>query len=56
MKRGAACALAALAGALLSSCTAVNPYYDAARSHHRPAGFQNNYNEFTTKGLTDFLR
>ncbi len=56
MKRGAVRALAALACALLSSCTAVNPYYDAARSHHRPAGFQNNYNEFTTKGLADFLR
>ena len=56
MRRGVACALAALACALLSSCTAVNPYYDATRSHHRPAGFQNNYNEFTTRGLTDFLR
>ncbi len=56
MKRALASLLVALTCALLSSCTAVNPYYDASRPHHRPTGFQNNYNEFTTKGLGDFLR
>ena len=41
---------------LMSSCAGVNPYYDATRPHHRPAGFQNNYTAFEPKGLGDVLR
>jgi len=34
--------LAALcAGALVTGCSTVNPYYDPAKPHHRPEGFQN---------------
>ena len=28
---------------LLAGCTAVNPYYNAAKPHHTPTGFKNNY-------------
>lgn len=31
------------AGLLVAGCAHQNPYYDAARSHHRPEGFANNY-------------
>lgn len=34
----------------------LNPYYDAARPHHRPHGFQNRYGDFTPRGLRDLLR
>jgi N-acyl-phosphatidylethanolamine-hydrolysing phospholipase D len=41
---------------LLPSCTTVNPYYNAAKPHHRPGGFQNNYVEFEPKNFfTDVL-
>jgi len=32
---------AACAGALVTGCATVNPYYDPAKPHHRPDGFQN---------------
>jgi L-ascorbate metabolism protein UlaG (beta-lactamase superfamily) len=36
--------LALIASSILfAGCTSVNPYYDAAKSHHRPQGFANNY-------------
>jgi L-ascorbate metabolism protein UlaG (beta-lactamase superfamily) len=31
----------AAGGVLVTGCTTVNPYYDPARAHHRPDGFQN---------------
>jgi hypothetical protein len=31
------------AGLLAAGCAHHNPYYDAARPHHRPEGFANNY-------------
>lgn len=35
-------AVAPLAAAIVTTgCTAVNPYYDASKPHHRPDGFQN---------------
>lgn len=34
----------------------MNPYYDAARPHHRPQGFQNRYVEFVPRGLADLAR
>jgi N-acyl-phosphatidylethanolamine-hydrolysing phospholipase D len=34
----------------------MNPYYDPAKPHHRPQGFQNNYGAFETKGLAEVLR
>jgi L-ascorbate metabolism protein UlaG (beta-lactamase superfamily) len=37
----ATAAVAAVGGALALNGSAVNPYYDAARPHHRPDGFQN---------------
>lgn len=33
-----------------------NPYYDPAKPHHRPHGFQNNYAEFEPKSLAEVLR
>ncbi|WP_338845002.1 MBL fold metallo-hydrolase [Massilia sp. W12] len=33
-----------------------NPYYDASRPHHRPDGFQNNYQPFAKKKLGELLR
>ncbi|HYS12349.1 MAG TPA: MBL fold metallo-hydrolase, partial [Burkholderiaceae bacterium] len=38
-RRGREIVLAALL--LLASCSHVNPYYDPAKAHHRPQGFQN---------------
>ncbi len=37
-----ALAMACLASAL-AGCSHVNPYFDAAKPHHTPQGFQNNY-------------
>ena len=34
----------------------MNPYYDPAKPHHRPDGFQNNHLEFTPKSLAEVLR
>ncbi|HEX3139406.1 MAG TPA: MBL fold metallo-hydrolase [Rhizobacter sp.] len=34
----------------------MNPYYDPAKPHHRPDGFQNNHAEFTPKSLAEVLR
>lgn len=39
----------------LTACTTVNPYFDAAKPHHRPNGFQNNYTDFQPRGLTEVL-
>lgn len=33
-----------------------NPYFNPAKKHHRPNGFQNNYIEFTGKRLPELLR
>ena len=41
---------------LLSGCTTPNPYFSAAKPHHRANGFQNNYAEFEPKNFfTDVL-
>jgi N-acyl-phosphatidylethanolamine-hydrolysing phospholipase D len=49
--------LAATLGALtLAGCQATNPYFDPGKSHHRTAGFQNNYLDFQPKGLAQLLR
>jgi N-acyl-phosphatidylethanolamine-hydrolysing phospholipase D len=56
MTRPAARPLAAVTVALLTSCNAVNPYFDASKPHHRASGFQSNYTEFASKGLGDLLR
>ncbi|HET7793671.1 MAG TPA: MBL fold metallo-hydrolase [Rhizobacter sp.] len=34
----------------------MNPYYDPAKRHHRPDGFQNNHSEFKPKSLAEVLR
>lgn len=34
----------------------MNPYYTPGKRHHRPEGFQNNYEEFAPKSLADVLR
>jgi N-acyl-phosphatidylethanolamine-hydrolysing phospholipase D len=39
----------------LGGC-AMNPYYDAAKPHHTPTGFRNNYTEVVDKSLGDLLR
>ena len=49
-------ALALLAVLLLAGCQNVNPYYDPARPHHRPDGFQNRYGDFVPRGLADLAR
>ena len=46
----------AIACAVFSaSCTTANPYFDASRPHHRPAGFQNNAGESSTKSLSELM-
>jgi N-acyl-phosphatidylethanolamine-hydrolysing phospholipase D len=46
-----------LVGAFLfGGCTAVNPYFDAAKPHHTRAGFKNNYVDAVDKPLGDLLR
>jgi N-acyl-phosphatidylethanolamine-hydrolysing phospholipase D len=40
----------------LSSCSTVNPYYDASKPHHRVGGFQNNYSAFEPKGLWEVAK
>jgi N-acyl-phosphatidylethanolamine-hydrolysing phospholipase D len=40
----------------LAACTTVNEDYNAAKKHHRPEGFQNNYTEATDKSRADLLR
>jgi N-acyl-phosphatidylethanolamine-hydrolysing phospholipase D len=50
-------AAALLALIPLAGCaTPVNPYYNAAKPHHTPEGFKNNYLESATKGGADFLK
>jgi N-acyl-phosphatidylethanolamine-hydrolysing phospholipase D len=46
----------ALAAAALVACTTVNPYFDPKQPHHRPGGFQNNYEPFGAEGLSRLLR
>ena len=40
----------------LGACTTVNEDYNAAKKHHRPDGFQNNYTTATDKSRLDLLR
>lgn len=41
---------------MLAGCSTPNPYFSAAKPHHRPSGFQNNYTEFEPKNFfTDVL-
>ncbi len=47
--------LLVFAALLLASCTAVNPYYDATRPHHRPDGFANNYGPAGGKPFGELL-
>jgi len=49
-------AMAAASLLCLVSCSHVNPYYDASKSHHRPDGFQDNDIEFEPRSLGDLLR
>jgi N-acyl-phosphatidylethanolamine-hydrolysing phospholipase D len=48
--------LAAALAALLSSCTAVNPYFDPAKPHHTPEGFRNNYAQVPSGGWGRFFK
>lgn len=41
MTVGSRTAAASVCAALLAACTTMNPYYDPAKPHHRPEGFQN---------------
>ena len=41
---------------LSASCSTTNPYFDAAKPHHRPTGFQNNDNESSAKSLSALMR
>ncbi|CAN5369554.1 MBL fold metallo-hydrolase [soil metagenome] len=49
-------AAAIILASLLMSCANSNPYYDAAKPHHRQDGFQNNYLEFTPKSFGELIR
>ena len=40
----------------LSACTTSNPYYKAARPHHTPDGFRNNYAADVTNPFSQFVR
>ncbi len=46
----------ALAVFLLGCSAHANPYYDAAKPHHTPEGFKNNYIDSATKGGAAFFR
>jgi N-acyl-phosphatidylethanolamine-hydrolysing phospholipase D len=49
------CGLAA--GWLVAGCAShINPYYDAAKPHHAPDGFRNNYIERVDKRFADLVR
>jgi N-acyl-phosphatidylethanolamine-hydrolysing phospholipase D len=50
--------VAALLGAtaFLSSCSTVNPYYDAKLKHHTPNGFVNNYGAAGGKPFSELLK
>jgi N-acyl-phosphatidylethanolamine-hydrolysing phospholipase D len=41
---------------MLSSCSTVNPYYDANLKHHTPSGFVNNYGVAGGKPLSELLK
>jgi N-acyl-phosphatidylethanolamine-hydrolysing phospholipase D len=40
---------------LVSSCSTMNPYYQAEKKHHRPNGFTNNYGPQGGKPLSELL-
>ncbi|NJM44051.1 MAG: MBL fold metallo-hydrolase, partial [Brachymonas sp.] len=40
----------------LTGCATVNEDFNAAKKHHRPDGFQNNYTDATDKSRAEFLR
>jgi N-acyl-phosphatidylethanolamine-hydrolysing phospholipase D len=41
---------------LVSSCSTVNPYFDAKMKHHTPTGFVNNYGPAGGKPLSELLK
>ena len=45
-----------VASIFLAGCQHVNPYFDAAKPHHRPDGFQNRYLDFHPRGIGDLVR
>jgi N-acyl-phosphatidylethanolamine-hydrolysing phospholipase D len=48
--------LAASTAYLMGCATYANPYYNAAKPHHTPEGFKNNYIASATKGGAAFFR
>lgn len=40
----------------VTSCTTVNPYFEASKPHHRPEGFTNNYGPAGGKPLSELLQ
>jgi hypothetical protein len=48
--------LAASTAYLMGCATYANPYYNAAKPHHTPKGFKNNYIASATKGGAAFFR
>jgi N-acyl-phosphatidylethanolamine-hydrolysing phospholipase D len=56
VRTGVRGAIVASLACVFTSCSSVNPYFDASKPHHRPDGFQNNDVEFEPKGIGELLR